>query len=100
MDRERAAVIMQRLYELERLEGWTLQQFFSGWFMGAPPETIRRGNLLDFTAYGRLQLSYLYVDAMCHDILFTWCSCMHQMLKSLVSFKQMLASYLSACTHQ
>ena len=41
---------MQRLYELEGT--WTLQEFFSGWFMGADPDTICRDNVLDFTAYG------------------------------------------------
>lgn len=41
---------MRRLLEME--QPWTLQDFFSGWFRGAPHESIRRGNVLEFTAYG------------------------------------------------
>ena len=50
MDRERAKVIMQRIEDLESL--WTLDEFFAGWFRGAAPGAVCRGNALDFTAYG------------------------------------------------
>ncbi|KAK9803224.1 hypothetical protein WJX73_006378 [Symbiochloris irregularis] len=50
MDRARAQVIMDRLYNMDST--YTIQDFFSGWFMGADPDTIGHDNLLDFTAYG------------------------------------------------
>lgn len=50
MDRERAQVIMDRLYNMDTT--YTIQDFFSGWFMGADPADISHDNLLDFTAYG------------------------------------------------
>ena len=50
LDRERAKVIMQRLYNMDTT--YTIQDFFSGWFQGADPDAIGRDNVLDFTAYG------------------------------------------------
>ena len=32
--------------------GLTADEYFCGWFRGAPPEAIRRGNVEDFVAYG------------------------------------------------
>ena len=32
-------------------EDMVLQEFLSGWFLGAPFESIRRGNALAFAAY-------------------------------------------------
>ena len=29
-----------------------LEEFLSGWFLGAPPSSIRRDNLIEFVAYG------------------------------------------------
>ncbi|MCJ1422508.1 hypothetical protein MMC29_000388 [Sticta canariensis] len=51
MDRGRARVVMDRLYELEP-GAWTIQEFFTGWFKGADISLIKRGNALEFTAYG------------------------------------------------
>ena len=50
MDRARAQVIMDRLYNMETT--YTIQDFFSGWFRGADPDDIGHENLKDFTAYG------------------------------------------------
>lgn len=50
MDRRRAQTLMKRLVDMHPV--WTLEDFFSGWFRGAPHEEIHRGNALELTAYG------------------------------------------------
>ncbi|KAK9809735.1 hypothetical protein WJX73_001115 [Symbiochloris irregularis] len=51
VDRARGRVIMERLLAIDP-EVLTLEDFFSGWFRGAPYELICRENVLELTAYG------------------------------------------------
>ena len=50
IDPARAPVIEDRLLELGSVFG--IEEFLSGWFKGAPFESIQRGNVEDFIAYG------------------------------------------------
>ncbi len=43
--------LQRRLLDLADA-GLTAEDYFSGWFRGAPYEAIRRGNVQDFVAYG------------------------------------------------
>ena len=47
---ERVAEIMRRFLTLSRC--MSIEKFLSGWFHGAPYADIRRGNVVDFVAYG------------------------------------------------
>ncbi|KAK9841742.1 hypothetical protein WJX81_000194 [Elliptochloris bilobata] len=42
--------LQERLLELKGV--MSVKQFFSGWFLGAPFESLKRGNIEDFIAYG------------------------------------------------
>jgi hypothetical protein len=48
---EDVAPLQRRLLDLADA-GLTAEEYFSGWFRGAPYEAIRRGNVEDFIAYG------------------------------------------------
>ncbi|KAK9828088.1 hypothetical protein WJX81_002392 [Elliptochloris bilobata] len=48
---EDVAQLQERLLGLADA-GMTAVEYFSGWFRGAPPEAIRRGNVEEFLAYG------------------------------------------------
>ncbi len=49
-DVERVAEVKRRFLQLKGC--MSIEDFFSGWFHGAPAETIKRGNVEDFVAYG------------------------------------------------
>ena len=50
IDVDRVQQVKERFLELPGV--LSIQDFLSGWFHGAPFESIRRGNVLDFVAYG------------------------------------------------
>lgn len=50
IDSDFQAVVEDRLLDLGTIFGF--EDFLCGWFRGAPFEKIKRGNLLDFIAYG------------------------------------------------
>ena len=50
LDRERVELIKRRFLTLASC--MPMDDFLSGWFMGAPAESVLRGNVEDFVAYG------------------------------------------------
>lgn len=50
VDVDRVQEVKQRFLQLHDV--LSIQDFICGWFHGAPYDQIRRGNVLDFVAYG------------------------------------------------
>jgi len=50
LDRDRVELIKARFLTLASC--MPMEDFLSGWFMGAPAESVLRGNVEDFVAYG------------------------------------------------
>ena len=50
LDRDRVELIKRRFLTLASC--MNMDDFLSGWFMGAPAESVLRGNVEDFVAYG------------------------------------------------
>lgn len=56
IDVDRVQQVKERFLELPGV--LSIQDFLSGWFHGAPFESIRRDNVLDFVAYGFYSQNY------------------------------------------
>lgn len=50
VDVDRVQEVKERFLQLHGV--LSIQDFICGWFHGAPYDQIRRGNVLDFVAYG------------------------------------------------
>lgn len=76
MDMDRIELIKERFLTLASC--MPIEKFLSGWFLGAPSESVLRGNVEDFIAYGfycrRLdqlsqQVGTLIIRKICHQVM-------------------------------